>query len=854
MRILKRLLRIAAMLVLVLFLLGVLAAGFTYWLISPRIPSVASLKDVQLQVPLRVESSDGKLIALFGETRRIPVRIDQVPEQLKDAFLAAEDADFYHHPGVDWEGTARAGWHVLVTGGDKAQGGSTITQQVARNFFLSPEKSYTRKLIEMFTAFRIENELTKDEILQLYLNKIFLGHRSYGVAAAAEFYYGKKLDQLTLPECAMLAGLPQAPTTGNPLYNLQHATARRNYVLGRMLENHFITQEQYQAAVGTPDDAAPHEPPVEVDAPYLAEMVRRQAIERLGSRALTDGYVVHTTLDSHLQALANDSLHTKLEEYDHRHGYRGPEAHVDLAPQASSTDFDRALADYHALSGLTPGLVTEVDRKHADVYLGGGQSVQLDEKAVAWAQRYARTANTGGEGVAAILRRGDIVRVAQVDAQTDDAAPADKTAAPNAKKSDAVVAKTVDPQWQLSQIPAAQSAMVVLDPENGALKALVGGFSFERSKFNRAVQTARQPGSSFKPFIYSAAFDRGFTPASIINDAPIALPDPSKPGGMWTPGNDDGKFRGPMRLREALAESVNLVSIRLLDAIGVRYAREYITRFGFPADAIPANLSLALGTASVSPMAMARGYAVFANGGFLINPYYIAQIDDRDGHAVYRADPRRACRTCAERLLDEGKAVANAPLQPAAAAADPGALQASAPAPASSAGGNATNAPNLAPRVIDARNDYLVTSLMKSVIDHGTAFAAKKLGRADLAGKTGSTNDHRDGWFCGFNGDLVATVWVGFDNYDSLGKGEFGAETALPIWMAFMGPALQGKPENTLPMPPGIVTASIDSVTGSLAGTGDPNAMSEIFKVEDLDRLRTQAQNQQDQSPAYDIF
>ncbi|HEX7130173.1 MAG TPA: penicillin-binding protein 1A [Rhodanobacteraceae bacterium] len=842
MRILKRLLRIAAILVLCLFLLGVAAGAFTYWLISPRIPSVASLKDVQLQVPLRVESADGKLIALFGETRRIPVQISQVPTQLKDAFLAAEDADFYHHPGVDWEGTARAAWHVMITGGDKAQGGSTITQQVARNFFLSPEKSYTRKLIEMFTAFRIEHELTKDEILQLYLNKIFLGHRAYGVAAAAEFYYGKRLDQLSLAECAMLAGLPQAPTTGNPLYNRQHATARRDYVLRQMLDHDFITQAQYQTAVGTPDDATAHEPPVQVEAPYLAEMVRRQAIERLGSQALTDGYIVRTTVDSRLQDLANTALRTRLEDYDHRHGYRGPEAHVDLPAQAGAQDFDRALADYHALSGLQPGIVTQVDRDHATVYLDAAHSVHLDADAVKWAQRYARKAKTGGEGVAAILRRGDIVRLALSD---------DVAKATDAKKDK----QPTGPEWELSQIPAAQSALVVLDPEDGAVKALVGGFSFERSKFNRAVQTARQPGSSFKPFIYSAAFDRGFTPASIVNDAPIALPDPSVPGGLWTPGNDDGKFRGPMRLREALAESVNLVSIRLLDAIGIRYAREYITRFGFPLDAIPSNLSLALGTASVSPMAMARGYSVFANGGFLVNPYYIAQIDDRDGRAVYRADPPRACRNCTARLLDEGKAVATAPIQPSAAAGDPGEALSS-PAAGSSAGaaGAASpNAPNLAPRVIDARNDYLITSLMKSVVDHGTAAAAKALGRTDLAGKTGSTNDHRDGWFCGFNGDLVTTVWVGFDNYDSLGKGEFGAETALPIWMAFMGPALQGRPENSLPMPPGIVTASIDSVTGALAPAGDPNAMNEIFKVEDLDRLRTQARNQ-DQSPAYDIF
>ena len=815
MRILKRLLRIAAIVVLCLILAGVLAAGFVYWLIEPRIPSVASLKDVQLQVPLRVESADGKLIALFGETRRIPVTIDQVPAQLKDAFLAAEDADFYHHPGVDWEGTARAAWHVLITGGDKAQGGSTITQQVARNFFLSPEKSYTRKAIEMFTALRIEHELTKDEILQLYLNKIFLGHRAYGIAAAAEFYYGKPLAQLSLPECAMLASLPKFPSTGNPLYNRPRAVERRNYVLGRMLDNHFIDKTQYQQAVATPDDSAPHEPPIEVEAPYLAEMVRQEVIQRFGSKALTDGYVVHTTLDSHLQELATTALRTKLEAYDHRHGYRGPESHAVLPDTATASDYENALADFHVVGDLLPGLVVASDAREANVYLPGGQNVALDAKSLAWAQGYARKAHTGGSGAEAILRRGDVIRLDHDDKGA----------------------------WQLAQIPAAQSAMVVLAPEDGAVRALVGGFSFERSKFNRAVQTARQPGSSFKPFIYSAAFERGFNAASIINDAPISLPDPSLPGGVWTPSNDDGKFRGPMRLREALAQSVNLVSIRLLDAIGLRYAREYVTRFGFPLDAIPQNLSMALGTASVSPLAMARGYAVFANGGFLIDPYFIARIDDRDGKPLYLANPARACRTCTERLLDEGKAAAAVPPPPSSAAGNP-TLPLDAPV---------TNGPRLAPRVIDARNDYLITSLMQSVIDHGTAADAKKLGRHDLAGKTGSTNDHRDGWFCGFNGDLVATVWVGYDDYSSLGKGEFGAETALPIWMAFMGPALQGKPESSLPMPPGIITASIDRASGGLAPPGDPDAMTEMFKVEDLDRLRTQAQNQQDQ-PAYDIF
>ncbi len=819
----RRLTRIALILVLCLILAGVAAGGFVYWLIAPRLPSVTSLKDVQLQVPLRIESADGKLIAEFGETRRTPVQIGNVPLQLKDAVLAAEDADFYHHSGIDLTATLRAAFQVMTHGGEKIQGGSTITQQVARNFFLSPEKTYTRKLTEIFTSFRIEHELSKDQILQLYLNKMFLGHRSYGVVAAAQYYYGKNLDQLTLPECAAIASTFQLPSLVNPLTNRERLIARRNWVLGQMLAHHFIDRAQYQQAIAAPDDAAPHEPPVEVDAPYLAEMVRRQVIQKLGSQALTDGYVVKTTIDSRLQALANQALHSRLEDYDHRHGYRGPEAHVALPDPAMPAALEHLLADYFPVSGLYPAIVTAVDAKQATVYVAGGQTLTLDAASLAWAHGYARKAQTGGSGAAAILRPGDIIRVGRDDKG----------------------------QWELSQIPKAQAAMVALSPEDGAVKALVGGFNFQLSKFNRAVQTARQPGSSFKPFLYSAAFNRGFTPASIINDAPIALPDPSKPGGLWTPSNDDNKFRGPMRLREALVQSVNLVSVRLLDAIGVRYAREYVTRFGFPLDAIPDNLSMALGTASVSPMAMARAYAVFANGGFLINPYYIAEIDNRDGKAIYKADPVTACRNCTARLLDEGRTT-DAPQQPATAAGDPGALNDT----ANGANGSESNAPLLAPRVIDPRNDYLVTSLMKDVIQSptGTGYAAKALGRTDLAGKTGSTNDHHDGWFCGFNSDLVTTVWVGFDDYSSLGKGEFGAKTALPIWMAFMGPALKDVPESSLPMPPGIVTATIDRTTGLPAAPGDGNTMSEIFKVEDLDRLRAEAKAQQNQAPAYDIF
>lgn len=842
MRIFKRLALIALIGLACLLVLGLIAGGVTWWLIEPRVPSVASLKDVQMQVPLRVLSADGKLIAEFGETRRIPVQIENVPAYLKNAVLAAEDADFYHHSGIDVTSTLRAAFEVALHHGEKVQGGSTITQQVARNFFLSPQKTYTRKLTEMLTAFRIENELSKDQILQLYLNKMFLGHRAYGVAAAAQYYYGKTIDQLTLAQCAAIASSFQSPSVVNPIDNKQRLIARRNWVLGQMLAHRFINKAEYEQAIAAPDEAAPHEPPIQVDAPYLAEMVRQQALQKLGNQALTDGYVIRTTIDSRLQALANDALRSRLEEYDHRHGYRGPEAHVALPQPATSAALERVLSGYDDVSGLHPAIITGVTEKEATAYAQGGRTVTLALADMKWAMGFARKAMTGGKGVASILRPGDIIRVHEV-ADTG----ATSTASAGSSKDDNPAADRT--HWELEQIPAAQSAMVVLSPDNGAVKALVGGFNFQLSKFNRAVQTQRQPGSSFKPFIYSAAFSRGYTPSTIINDAPIALPDPTKPGGLWTPQNDDGKFRGPMRLREALAQSVNLVAIRLLDAVGVRYVREYATRFGFPVDAIPANLSMALGTAAVSPMAMARAYAVFANGGFLINPYYIAEIDSRDGQAIYKADPLRACRTCEARLLDEGRTTA-APAQPPAAAGDPGAL---ADTP-NALNRDGSDQPLLAPRVIDPRNDYLMTSLLHSVIDHGTGFAVKQLGRSDLAGKTGSTNDHHDGWFCGFNADLVATVWVGFDDYRSLGRGEFGAKTALPIWMAFMGPALEGKPEASLPMPPGIVTATIDRTTGLPAPPGDTDTMSEIFKIEDLDRLRAEARNQQNKAPAYDIF
>jgi len=849
MRILLRLLRYALYLAVAGVLLGALAIGTAYWLISPRLPSVETLKDVRLQVPLRVYSSDDKLIAAFGETKRTPVRIQDVPDRLKQAFLAAEDADFYSHKGIDVGGIFRAVWLVITTGSKHVAGGSTITQQVARNFFLSPEVSYTRKLSEIFLAFRIENALTKDEILELYLNKIFLGHRSYGVAAAAEFYYGKTLDELTIPECAMLASLPKFPSTGNPISNPTRAIERRNYVLGRMLDNRFIDQAAYDTAMKAPDVAYPHEPPVEVDAPYFAEMVRLEAMERLGNNALTDGYVVKTTLDSLKQDAANKALRTDLLIYDQRHGYRGAEAHADLGASATQAEWDKALLDYRPLAGLVPGIVTRVDAQAATVYTVDGQTLTLDMSAVEWARPHIDEDRRGAtpKHVDEVLKRGDIIRlqhnentVAATD-KTDKAAKDDKTE------------KVVKAPWTLAQLPAAEAAFVAIDPEDGAIETLVGGFSFLRSKFNRVTQSNRSPGSSFKPFLYSAAFEHGFTPASVVNDAPLVFPDPSKPNGLWTPKNDDDTFQGPIRLREALVKSVNLVSVRVLDAIGVHYAREYITRFGLGADQIPENLSMALGTASVSPLVMARGYAVFANGGYLVDPYFVREIDDRDGKVVWTADPVVACATCPERQAADA---AEAPRTSAAttSALNPigNASAAATPPP------RATGQPHLAPRVIDVRNAYLVSSLMRDVVRRGTGAAAMVLKRNDLAGKTGSTNDHRDAWFTGFNAKLVASCWVGFDDFGSLGRGEFGAKAALPIWIDFMRAALKDVPEQPFDMPPGISKVRIDPATGALASAADGGAILEVLKSEDVARLAAQPpqdlQQNGEQREAYDVF
>ncbi len=821
-----RLLRWLFGLTLLAGVLGVATLAVAWWLIEPRLPTGEQIRAIELQVPLKVYSADGKLMAIFGEAHRTPVDIADIPVRLRNAFLAIEDARFYEHPGIDMVGIARAAWLLATTSDRRVPGGSTITQQVARNFFLSSEYSVTRKLAEIFLALRMERQLSKDEILELYLNKIFFGYRSYGVAAASDFYYGKSLDQLTLADSAMLAAIPKFPSSGNPLSNPTRALQRRNYVLLRMRDEGYITPAEYTRSVRMPDQAAPHEPRLEMSAPYLAEMVRQEALAKLGDKALTAGYRVTTTVTSSLQRAADFAVRAGLEEYDRRHGYRGAEAHVDLdSPEAPTAA--TALDGRETVASLIPALVREAGRSEAKLQLADGSEVILPLKAVAWARPYLK-ANARGAApgaVSQVLARGDIVRIQ----------------------------RNAEAEWRLGQIPAAQAALVALDPEDGAIRALVGGYQFNRSKFNRAVQSNRQPGSSFKPFLYSAALERGFTPASVVNDAPVEFPDPSRPGGVWRPQNDNGKFYGPMKLRQALVQSRNLVSVRLLDTIGVGYAREYITRFGLPLESLPNNMSLALGTASAAPLVMARGYAVFANGGYRIEPYVMADVYDSNGKAVYVANPPRVCRACPQRVAEGDRPPGSGDAQ------DLSVLLGDAPPPPPkdepAAAASATGkGPVLATRVIDARNAYMMTSMMRDVIKRGTGRGALVLKRGDLSGKTGTTNDHRDGWFSGFNDRIVTTAWMGFDDFSPLGRGEYAASVALPIWVAFMRAALEDMPENPFEPPAGMTAVRVTAGAGVPASAG---GVEEYFRNEDLARLseaRSADSESEDAEPGYDIF
>jgi penicillin-binding protein 1A len=606
-------------LLLTVTFLTVLASALIYIRIEPQLPSIAKLKDVQLQEPLRVYTHDRRLLAEFGEKRRSPVSIEEVPPLLVKAFLAAEDDHFYDHSGVDFPGLARAVIELARTG-KKRRGASTITMQVARNFFLSSEKTYMRKLTEILLAFRIEGSLSKDEILELYFNKIYLGNRAYGVETAAQIYYGHGIDELSLAQMAMIAALPKAPSRVNPINDPQAATGRRDYILGRMLSLGYIDATEHAMAIAEVDMAVLHAVQAEASAPYIAEMVRSEMVERYGPRAYTSGFEVITTVDDTHQSAANKALRDDLIVYSKRHGYRGAEAHTDLAGSVQE-EWPALLAEYSVTGGLVVALVTQVDGQTAQLQLGDGTELQLDWDGLAWASPYSGVNRKGAapEQASDILVPGDIVRVRELE----------------------------DGRRELSQVPAVEGALVALNPVDGAILALVGGFDFYNSKFNRVTQAKRQPGSSFKPVIYSAALEKGYTPASLINDAPVVFDDP-KLESTWRPENYSGQFYGPTRLREALYRSRNLVSIRILRDIGADYAAEYATRFGFESSQLPRDLTLALGSATVTPLQMARAYAVLANGGHLIEPYFIKRISDSAGRLVYQARPAVVCTHCEE--------------------------------------------------------------------------------------------------------------------------------------------------------------------------------------------------------------
>ncbi|NNM81226.1 MAG: penicillin-binding protein 1A [Burkholderiales bacterium] len=717
--------------------LGVIFAGligFAAVMLYPNLPSLEVLKDYRPKVPLRVFTEDGVLIGEFGEERRAVVDIRDVPKLMKEAILSAEDERFYEHGGIDYQGVMRSAWINLIHGGTR-QGASTITMQVARNFFLTKEKTFTRKFNEALLSFKIEHNLTKDEILQLYINQIYLGQKAYGFAAAAQVYFGKPMDKLSVAEMATLAGLPKAPSAYNPVVNPGRSKQRQLYVLHRMRVLGFITEDQYQKAVKEPIKVrhARHDYPVKGE--YLAEMVRQDMYDRYKEQAYTMGYRVYTTLRWADQVAAYQAVRKGVMDYDERHPYRGPEKYFDLPD--SETRMDEILDDYDASEDILPALVLESSTHEVAAWVKGKGRVVIGQDGL-------KRAKSMLEKSPSKMKPGALIRV-----QMDE------------KK-----------KWEITELPTAEAALISVSPQTGAIRALVGGFDFNQNQFNHVTQAWRQPGSSFKPFIYSAALEKGFTPATIVDDAPLVFTAEQTGSVPWEPKNYEGTYDGPMRIRVALAESKNLVAILILQSIGPTYAQDYITRFGFDPKMHPPYLTMALGAGSVTPWQMAGAYSVFANGGYRVNPYYIEKIEDQSGHVIAQAKPVVS--------------------------------------------GMAGSSP-----VIDPRNAFIMTSMMQDVIKYGTGASAMKLGRHDLAGKTGTTNDQVDAWFAGFQPTLTTIAWIGYDQPKTLGRGETGARAALPIWMGYMEKALQGVPEATFTMPQGVVEEKVDPKTGQITTASD---------------------------------
>ncbi|GAA5315750.1 MAG: penicillin-binding protein 1A [Candidatus Pelagadaptatus aseana] len=824
--------RILAWLTLTAIFGGIAAMASIYLYLSPKLPPVESLRQTKLQTPLRVFSSEGYLIGEFGEKRRRPIDFESAPEDFINALLAAEDDGFYQHSGVDIAGLLRAA-SQLVTSGQIQTGGSTITMQVARNFFLSRKQTFTRKFNEILLALQIESELSKEEILELYINKIYLGNRAYGIQSAAKVYYGKDIRELDLAQLAMIAGLPKAPSTFNPIVNPERALIRRNWILGRMLSLGMIDASQHNDAVKAPVTASFHGTKFDFNAPYIAEMARQKAIQLLGEAAYTDGYKVFTSIDAKLQQTAQTAVINGLLTYDQRHGYRGPEAQLPEPPAIESPapetqtinetslpaafppDWLKTLQRTPTLGTLTPAVVLTTTEKTASVLMADATIVELQwEDGFNSARPYIdeNTRGSAPKTITDVVARGDLIRL-----DTNE-----------------------DGRWQLSQIPAAQAALVAINPNNGQIKSLVGGFDFQQSHFNRATQAERQPGSNFKPFIYTAALEHGFTPATIINDAPIVFNDASLEG-TWRPENASGKFFGPTRLRQALFKSRNLVSIRVLRSTGIQPTIAGMDRFGFDASQLPKDLSLALGSHAMTPLKVASAYTVFANGGYQIEPYLVERIVTNDDSIIYQANPLLVCKECEEEtaIAAEESDPSLSDLEAALAAEfNSDEQQPSEP-----------DQPRIAPRVIAPQVAYLIDDMLRDVIKKGTGRKAKQLGRNDLAGKTGTTNGPKDAWFSGYSSHMVTTTWLGFDENYNLGRREYGGTSALPIWIEYMREALAGKPEATRELPEGLISVRIDPATGKRAHPNTPDAIFETFRLENVPEF-TQQRIEIDNQPA----
>jgi len=821
----KKLVKIVSWLFATGSMLLVAGVFYIYAVLAPSLPSIDHLEDTQYQVPLRIYDRNEVLLAEFGEHRRIPVRFEKIPRYLIDAVVSVEDDQYWHHPGVDVYALMAAVYEVVTTG-RKTRGGSTITMQVARNFFLSPEQTYTRKFNEILLALKIEKELSKEKIIELYLNKIFLGHRAYGISAASQVYYDKKLLDITLAQAAMIAGLPKAPSKYNPISNPQRALIRRNYILGRMRILDYITEEELDLALNEPISAELHKKRTTNDAQYVSELVRAELFEQYGEEVYKAGLKVYTTIDGELQAVANLSLRKALLDYDRRHGYRGVVDKIDMS-NVIEDPFEEDLVSDNRIGGMRKAVVIAITEAQAGSAADGSDAVAASatvlissleqimlpfKGGIEWAAPFVDVDKRGKKPgkVADVLAVGDVIWL-----------------------------ENRDSQWLLAAVPQVEGALISLDPATGGIQAMVGGLDYFKNKFNRATQARRQPGSNFKPFIYSAALEKGYTAASIINDAPVVFDDDSLES-TWRPRNYSGKVYGPTRMREALIKSRNLVSIRILQSIGLRFATSYIQRFGFERENMPYDLSLALGSGTYSPLQVARGYAVFSNGGYLIDPYIIDRVESGSGETIYQNQPKTVCQGCEAEDLSERAAADKALSEQDEATETEAATDSTAETgdPLVEDESVEDTGPRYAPRVITAQNAYIMRSIMREVVQRGTAVRAKALGRKDIAGKTGTTNDQIDAWFSGYNDQVVTTAWVGFDNQRPMGRRETGGRAALPMWINFMRVALDGMPENLQEQPEGLVTIRIDAETGKPADSSTTKSLFELFREENAPRQK----------------